>query len=126
MNFFKTLVFLITATLLITSCLPDKFENQMKESIQEMTTQVGDQHFKSAIALIELHNIRFGEYPKSLDSLKYIGITDKSIFSFVKYTKLDSGYSLDLTTKNNSKNKTTDYPAEFWNGLGLRKSNLKN
>ncbi|MBK6836368.1 MAG: hypothetical protein IPG89_19740, partial [Bacteroidetes bacterium] len=35
--------------------------------------QFGDQHFKTAISLIELHKIRFGEYPATLDSIKYSG-----------------------------------------------------
>ena len=87
--------------------------------------QFGDQHFKTAIALIELHKIRFGEYPKSLDSLKFTGDWDGIAFSSVKYEKLDSGYALDLTRGSVGKPKTLSYPDQFWKGLGLVRSNLK-
>ncbi len=40
---------------------------------KEADAKFGDQHFKTAIALIELHKVRFGEYPKSFDELKYTG-----------------------------------------------------
>jgi hypothetical protein len=87
--------------------------------------EFGDQHFKTAIALIELHKTRFGEYPATLDSLKYIGDWDKIIFSSVQYEKLDSGYSLDLINGWVGKPDSLEYPEEFWKGLGLIKSNMK-
>jgi hypothetical protein len=36
--------------------------------------QFGDQHFKTAISLIELHKIRTGGYPESLKDLKFTEI----------------------------------------------------
>lgn len=96
--------------------------NDIKEKANE---QFGDQHFKTAIALIELHKIREGNYPPSLDSLKYLGDWDKIIFSSVKYKKLDKGYELNLTNGWIGKPENLKYPDEFWNGLGVRKSNLR-
>jgi hypothetical protein len=87
--------------------------------------QFGDQHFKTAIALIELHKTRFGEYPGTLDSIKYVGDWDKIIWTSVKYQKLDTGYVLDLTNGWVGKPNTLVYPDDFWKGLGLVESNLK-
>jgi len=85
----------------------------------------GDQHFKTAIALIELHKIREGQYPETLTDLKYLGDWDKIIFNSVSYKKLDDGYELDLTSNLVKNAAALEYPDEFWKGLGLKKSNLK-
>src|SRR6266496_1371394 len=70
----KTFFILTVLTLLCSQCGMDKFKEQANK-------QFGDQHFKTAIALIELHKIRFGEYPATLDSIKYIGDWDKIIWT---------------------------------------------
>ena len=103
---------------LLAGCISDSFKEKANE-------QFGDQHFKTAIALIELHKIREGTYPNSLDNLKYLGDWDKIIFNSVEYKKLDEGYELNLTNGWMGKPKELKYPDEFWNGLGLRKSNLR-
>lgn len=64
---------------------------------KEADAKFGDQHFKTAIALIELHKIRFGSYPASMNDLKYTGEWDKIVFSAVQYERLDNGYELNLT-----------------------------
>jgi hypothetical protein len=33
----------------------------------------GDQHLKTAVALIELHKVRYGKYPDSLRDLRFTG-----------------------------------------------------
>jgi hypothetical protein len=96
--------------------------NHIKEKANE---QFGDQHFKTAIALIELHKIREGSYPVSLDSLKYLGDWDVIIFSSVEYKKINESYELNLTNGWIGKPEQLQYPDEFWNGLGILKSNLK-
>ncbi len=108
----------IIVVLLLTPCDLGKF----KEGANK---QFGDQHFKTAISLIELHKIRFGEYPATLDSIKYSGDWDKIVWTSVKYEKLDTGYVLNLTNGWIGKPNTLKYPDEFWKGLGLIKSNLK-
>jgi hypothetical protein len=97
------------------------FDNMKEEANQKF----GDQHFKTAIALIELHKIREGSYPETLKDLKYTGDWDQIVFSSVTYKKLDSGYELNLIRGWISKPNNLVYPDEFWKGLGLQKSNLK-
>ena len=70
-------------------CSPGKLAEQANQKF-------GDHHFKTAIALIELHKMRYGDYPVTLDSLKYLGDWDKIIFTSVRYTKHGEGYDLDL------------------------------
>jgi len=64
-NPFKIFIFLIPLLFLL-SCVPDMIK-------EEANQKFGDQHFKTAIALIELHNIRNEGYPESLDKLEFVG-----------------------------------------------------
>ena len=84
----------------------------------------GDQHFKTSIALIELHKVRFGEYPNSLRDLKFVGEWDQLALSNVRYKKVASGYELDVV-RGWVGQPALKYPPEFWNGLGLVRSNMK-
>ncbi|BDD11748.1 hypothetical protein FUAX_41800 (plasmid) [Fulvitalea axinellae] len=102
----------------MSGCFPEGFKEQANQKF-------GDQHFKTAISLIELHKIREGAYPSSLDGLKYIGEWDKMIFTSVRYKKLDKGYELDLVDGWLGKPEDLNYPDGFWRGLGLVKSNVK-
>ncbi|MEZ4842988.1 MAG: hypothetical protein R3A43_01915 [Bacteroidia bacterium] len=94
---------------------------------EKANSQFADQHFKTAIANIELFNIRYGQYPTSLDKLDFLGDWDKMIFQSVSYEKLDTGYRLDIV-KGIVNDTPTDlkYPKEFWQGLGLKQSNILN
>jgi hypothetical protein len=85
----------------------------------------GDQNFKTAIALIELHKVRFGAYPERLADLQFTGDWDVLAVSSIEYKRLDLGYELNLTRGWVSKPTTLSYPAAFWQGIGLVKSNLK-
>lgn len=86
--------------------------------------QFGDQNFKSAIALIELHKVRFGSYPEHLSDIQFTGQWDQLWMSAVEYTRLEDGYELNLIRGWVGTPKLS-YPEEFWQGLGLRKSNVK-
>ena len=86
--------------------------------------QFGDQNFKSAIALIELHRVRFGSYPDSLADLRFLGSWDPNWLSGVQYRKLEDGYELNVTRGWIGKPDLT-YPPEFWRGLGIRKTNVR-
>ena len=91
---------------------------------KQADSKFGDQNFKSAIALIELHKVRFGSYPERLSDLKFTGDWDQIWMSAVKYTKLpDGGYELDLV-RGWVGTPQLSYPPGFWHGLGLRKSNV--
>lgn len=118
MKIFNRLIKIVLISILLTGCFPDGFKEKANQKF-------GDQHFKTAIQLIELHKLREGEYPNSLDSLKYLGEWDKMIFRSVKYAKLEDGYELDLINGWIGKPTDLGYPSEFWKGLGIRKSNMK-
>ena len=90
----------------------------------KMDAQFGDQHFKTAIALIELHKVRFGTYPDSLSELRFLGSWDLIALSSVKYARLADGYELDVVQGWVGRPELT-YPREFWNGLGVRKTNVR-
>lgn len=109
---------MLILSVLIVGCFPKEFKDNANK-------QFGDQYFKTAIALIELHKVRNGDYPDTLGDLEYLGDWDKMIFNSVEYTKLDEGYELDLKQGWVDKPENLDYPEEFWKGLGLRKSNMK-
>jgi hypothetical protein len=66
------------------------------EFAKQADKEFGDQHFKSAIALIELHKVRFGVYPEQLSELRFSGAWDATTISCVKYKKVEDGYELDL------------------------------
>jgi len=91
---------------------------------QQVDVPFGDQNFKSAIALIELHKVRAGSYPASLEDLKFLGAWDRNWLSAVEYRKLEDGYELNLT-RGWVGTPDLKYPAEFWRGLGLRKTNVR-
>ena len=116
----RTLNYLILLSFLFSSCNFLKFE-------KEANSKFADQHFKTAIANIELFKIRYGHYPTTIDSLNYLGDWDAIAISSVSYTLLDTGYQLDILS-GLVKGTPTDmkYPSDFWNGLGLKKSNILN
>ncbi|MCL9809787.1 hypothetical protein [Flavobacterium luminosum] len=115
----RKIITILFTSLIFTSCLPDKFK-------EEAGKKFGDQHFKTAIALIELHKVREGVYPSSLKELKYTGDWDNFIYQAVEYKKLDDGYELNLVNNPLVENENLDYPDDFWKGLGIKKSNIKN
>jgi hypothetical protein len=118
MKTLNALIKIIVVSVFLTGCFPEELE-------EEANQKFGDQHFKTAINLIELHKIREGEYPATLDSLKYLGDWDQMVFSAVEYKKLENGYELNLVNGWNGKPKKLVYPKEFWKGLGIVKSNMK-
>ena len=91
---------------------------------KEADQKFGDQHFKTSISLIELHKIRFGEYPNSLNDLKFTGDWDKIALGSVKYKRVENGYELDVV-RGWVGTPELAYPDEFWKGLGLVKSNMR-
>ena len=58
------IIALILALLVISACDPP----------EESRLVFADQGFKTAIALVELHNIRYDEFPESLDKLDFVFI----------------------------------------------------
>lgn len=91
---------------------------------KEADQKFGDQHFKTAISLIELHKVRFGEYPSALTDLKFTGEWDQIALNSVDYKRVGNGYELNVLRGWVAKPELK-YPDEFWKGLGLVKSNMK-
>lgn len=91
---------------------------------KEADQKFGDQHFKTAVALIELHKVRFGDYPNSLSDLKFVGEWDQIALNSVKYKRSGAGYELDVVRGWVGKPELR-YPDEFWRGLGVVRSNMR-
>ena len=91
---------------------------------KEADAKFADQHFKTAIALIELHKVRTGSYPEALKDIQFTGDWDAIAFTAIEYKKLSAGYELNVTRGWVGKPELA-YPKEFWQGLGLTKSNVK-
>lgn len=124
------LIFLfVCLTFTVSSCIPDTMKKEMDASMAAGQQMFADQEFKKAIGAIELHKLRNGKYPASLNELQYLGSLDSTLFHFVEYKSMDSLYELNVkyeysSFSNESKNKITlKYPKEFWKGLGCVKSN---
>ena len=88
-----------------------------------MDEKFGDQHFKSAIAAIELHNTRTGSYPESLRDLEYLGDWDLIWLDSVRYEKLGAGYNLFIE-RGWAGEPSLTLPAGYRTGLGLIDSNV--
>lgn len=91
---------------------------------KDADAKFGDQHFKTVIALVELHKVRNGSYPETLNDLQFTGEWDAIAFSGVEYKKLGAGYELNVTRGWVGQPELA-YPDEFWKGIGLVKSNLR-
>jgi hypothetical protein len=100
--------------LLISSC---------GQASQQADAMFGDQNFKTSIALIELYHVRHGVYPEALTDLDFTGQWDLNELSAVEYHRLSDGYELDIARGWVGK-PTLAYPPEFWQGLGLRRTNV--
>jgi hypothetical protein len=127
----KTILKTLPLLLLLSACIPDNIKEQMNEGLSNANQMMADWEFKTAIAQIELHKVRNGNYPNSLSELKFLSAMDSSMFSYVDYTRLDSVYELNLNMEfpsfdgKKTKRVNLQYPPEFWKGLGCIKSNAR-
>lgn len=80
----------------------------------------GDQHLKTTVALIELHKLRYGKYPKSLSELKFTGQWDQIALQSVRYYPNADGtaYYVEVETGWIGKPELK-MPDEFWHGTGF-------
>ena len=83
----------------------------------------GDQHLKTAVALIELHKVRYGKYPDTLRDLKFTGQWDMLAVKSVSYfPNADrTGYYIEVQRGWIGK-PNLQMPEEFWQGTGYRAS----
>jgi len=85
----------------------------------------GDQHLKTAVALIELHKLRFGKYPSSLSDLKYTGQWDQIALQSVRYYPNADHTAYYIEVERGWVGKPDlEMPDEFWHGTGYT-ANLK-
>lgn len=81
----------------------------------------GDQHLKTTVALIEMHKIRFGEYPESLKDLKFTGEWDQIALNSVSYTVSKDRTGYFVTVERGWMGKPSMVmPEGFWDGTGYR------
>ena len=79
----------------------------------------GDQNLKTAVALIELHKVRYGKYPDSLRDLRFTGQWDQIALNSVSYypNENHSAYYIEVERGWIGK-PTLEMPDEFWKGTG--------
>ena len=83
----------------------------------------GDQHLKTAVALIELHKVRYGKYPDSLSDLKFTGQWDQIALQSVRYYTNAGRTAYYLEVERGWLGKPhLEMPEEFWRGTGYSPS----
>lgn len=83
----------------------------------------GDQHLKTAVALIELHKVRFGKYPGSLSDLKFIGAWDPIALQNVRYYPNADRTAYYIEVERGWIGKPDmEMPDGFWQGTGYTMS----
>jgi hypothetical protein len=79
----------------------------------------GDQHLKTAVALIELHKVRYGHYPQSLSEIRFAGDWDEGSLICVRYYPAPDGSKYCVEVVRGWMGKPSlEYPPEFWQGTG--------
>jgi hypothetical protein len=88
---------------------------------EPLDQKFGDQHLKTAVALIELHKVRYGEYPETLDDLRYTGEWDTIALQSVEYTPNaeHTAYFVEVE-RGWAMKPELDLPPGFWHGTGYR------
>jgi hypothetical protein len=83
----------------------------------------GDQNLKTSVALIELHKVRFGKYPRSLEELKFTGQWEQIALQSVSYYPNADGTAYYLEVERGWIGKPDlKMPDEFWRGTGYTTS----
>ena len=79
----------------------------------------GDQNLKTAVALIELHKVRTGRYPATLQDLRFTGQWDQLALHSVSYVSNPDGSAYYVEVERGWAGKPTfTMPAEFWRSTG--------
>lgn len=88
-------------------------------SLFQAPRAIDDQHLKTVVGLVELHKLRFGRYPGSLEDLKNLGEWDRIAVKHVRYCVAVDG-SAYFVGPLRSRSAPGHYPDEFWRGTGFR------
>ena len=79
----------------------------------------GDQHLKTAVALVELHRTRHNEYPATLNDLEFVGEWDRIALNAVSYRTNPSRTKYCVEVERGWVAKPhLSTPREFWQGTG--------
>ena len=79
----------------------------------------GDQNLKTAVALIELHKVRYGKYPGSMRDLKFTGQWDQMAQQSVAYyVSADRTHYYVEVERGWVGKPSLQMSAEFWQGTG--------
>ena len=92
--------------------------------VPEADTTFGTQNFVSAISIIELHKLRNGAYPESLDELEFLGPWDGIWLGAVRYEKTEAGYNL-FVERGWANKPNLEFTEKFKQGLGIQQTNVK-
>lgn len=96
----------------------------MKLTKKPSQHELFEEVFHRAISLIEMHKIRFGDYPENLSKpgiIQYLVADDLKVIQSISYQKLESGYELNVGTEELVR---ILLPDSFWQGLGVAKTNV--
>ena len=81
--------------------------------------EFGDQHLKTTVALLELHKIRYGRYPESLQDLRFNGNWDQIWLGGMRYVVSPDRTKYCIEVERGWIGKPVlSYPPEFWRGTG--------
>ena len=88
-----------------------------------LDNKFGDQWLKTSVALLELHKVRYGKYPSSLEDLKFIGDWDRNALARVRYypNQDRTAYYIEVETGWMGRPELR-LPDEFWRGTGYTES----
>lgn len=80
----------------------------------------GDQHLKTVVALVELHKVRYGDYPAALSDLRFTGEWDAIHIQSVTYCAAGDrrSYYVEVARGWAFKPDATQ-PPDFWLGTGF-------
>lgn len=80
----------------------------------------GDQHLKTTVALVELHERRYGRYPETLEDLRFTGEWDTIALTSTEYCTNEAGdaYYVEVT-KGWMGDPEISMPDVFWRGTGF-------
>lgn len=118
----RTAIVVVVVSVLAIVGLYQGFRGLVASGITKGPDQMfGDQHLKTAVALIELHKVRYGLYPASLAELTFTGNWDDIALNSVRYAAnaTRSAYYLEVARGWAGKPELA-MPAEFWQGTGYR------
>jgi hypothetical protein len=116
----KRILFFVAIALLVVGSLFLTYRSIVASGITKGPDNMfGDQNLKTAVALIELHKVRYGKYPDSLADLKFTGLWDQGALARVRYIPNSdrSAYFVEVEIGWMGKPKLV-MPDEFWKGTG--------